>query len=151
MCSLDPEKAAGDELCRILRSCVHGPLSETVHSLKRELHLALRRAFYAQDRAQQLNSLLALHDSPRPTDCEALRAMRRAVRVMRERCAPLEATCDDLLCTSQPEQTQPVLLPAATGARRPGHIHQHRRRRPGNWVAGPEKGLGSGVGSEAAE
>jgi len=123
MPSLDPEKAAADELCRILRSCVHDPLSETVHSLKRELHLALRRAFYAQERAHQLNSLLALRDSPRTSDSEAMRAMRRAVRFMRERCARLEATCDDLLCTSQPEPTQPVLLPAAVGARRPGHIH----------------------------
>ena len=113
MSSVDPDAIAADELCRIIQSCAHEPPCERVHTLKRELHCALRRAFYWQDCARHAEHLLALRDAPKSNDSGALRAMRRAVRAMRERCALLEARCFDLLSVSQPEDTQPIVLPPA--------------------------------------
>jgi len=108
----DPEAEAADELCRILESCPHAP-RECVQLLKHELRWALQTAFYWHDRARQAERVLALHDAPKSSDSKAIGALRSAVRVMRERCALLEARCLKLLRDAQPEDTQPILLPPA--------------------------------------
>ena len=116
--AVDPDELAAVEFCRILRSCPRESASECVQTLKHQLHFALRRAFYWEDCARQAEGLLALRDAPKSNDSQALRAMRRAMRILLERCALLQARCLQLLRDSQPEDTQPIVLPPAQTGRR---------------------------------
>jgi hypothetical protein len=114
------------ELCRIVRPLSERPALEQIETLKYELLVALERVYDFQDRASLLEAFVAGRNPTLPlplparpaaaaTPGAALHAMRKTVGVMLERCAHLQATCDDVvrvLVALEDQPAPPPFLPS---------------------------------------